>query len=255
VRSSGYRRDGYALVIGISQYRLGNVKQLQFAKNDAQTMRDYLEKVGGFPREQIHMLPDDQATLSGIKRELGWIRRNAGEKSQVFIYYSGHGVADSRHLPYLLPYDGEPQTIEDTGYALSTLKDEVNKFKTRRVLIALDACYTGEGRSESADGSHGVAWVDDDETKTEAVIISASGPKEASWDYDEKQHGLFTYFMLKGMRGSAPSANGNDMVDVEELYKYIKSKVPPMASTLRDAPQSPSKQGNGKGMIVSKRVE
>jgi len=256
VRSADYSRDGYALIIGIGQYGHPGIKPLKFATSDAKAMREYLTKVGGLRRDSIHLLTDDQATSNGIRRELGWLRRNAGGKTQVFIYYSGHGVADAKHTPYLLPYDGEPQAVEDTGFAISTLKEEVNKFTAERVLIALDACYTGVGRSVSAEGMRPlVVMVDPDNTPTKAVVVNSSGEREASWDYDEKQHGLFTYFLLKGMRGAAPDRNTDGFVDAEELYEYLREEVPPVALRIRQAPQTPAKQGSGKGMIVSKRVE
>jgi len=256
VPATGFKRDAYALVVGISKYKLRGIKPVQYAKNDAQAMRDYLENVGGIPRNNIRCLTDEQADLSGIRKELGWIRRNAGENSQVVIYYSGHGVPDSRQQPYLLPWGGEPQAIEDTGISLADLKKSVNEFKTKRVLIALDACYTGDNRSEVAEGQRaGVAWADDDTTPTEAVLINSSGVKEASWDYDEKQHGLFTYYLLKGMRGAAPDKNGDGMVCADELYAYLKREIPPVARQLRNAPQNPVIQGSGKGVVVSKRVE
>lgn len=255
VRSANYNRDAWALIIGIGQYGHSNIKSLKFAKSDATTMRDYLRNIGGVPDGNIRMLTDEQATSTGIRKGLGWLRDNAGGKSQVFIYYSGHGVPDAKHAPYLLPYDGEPQAIGDTGFAIATLKGEVNRFSTKRVMIALDACYTGDGRSESAEGKRGVAWADDDDTPTEAVVINASGEKEASWDYDDQRHGLFTYFFLKGMRGAAPDRNSDGMVDAEELYDYLKKEVPPVALRQRQAPQTPMKLGSGKGMIVSKRIE
>lgn len=254
----GYKReDAYALVIGIGRYNVQGVKRLPFAKNDAQTIREYLANISGVPRDNIHVLTDEQATFIRIIKELGWIRKNATDKSQVFIYYSGHGVADGAHKPYLLPHDGEPSSIEEMGFSIDQLKKEISRFKTKRVLVALDACYTGEGRSGSIKGQRGVAWADDDATPTEAVIINSSTLRESSWDYDQKQHGLFTYFLLKGMRGEAPDLNGDGFVDASELYDYIKKEVPRASAKYCPAQQSPIIQGNGngKGMIVSKRLQ
>lgn len=256
VPSAGYRLDdAYALVIGIGRYKTRGIKQLPYAKKDAQTIREYLANIGGIPRSNIHVLTDEDATLAGIKKEIGWLRKNAKERSKVFIYYSGHGVSDNNHLPYLLPYDGETPSIEDTGYGLSQLKSEVNKFKTKNILVALDACYTGEGRSETMEGKRGVAWADDDTTATEATIINSSKQKESSWDYDEKQHGLFTYYFLKGMRGAAPDINGDGYVDGQELYEYLKKEIPAVALKMRNVTQTPVMQGNGKGVIISKRIQ
>jgi uncharacterized caspase-like protein len=126
-----------------------------------------------------------------------------------------------KKAPYLLPYDGDPNMPRSTAYALSELKADINALPTKNVVIALDACYSGQGRSASPTGGKGVHWVEDDKTPTEAVMISASKWDQTAWDYPEKSHGLFTYFLLKGMRGKEVDANGDGYVDTDELFGYL----------------------------------
>lgn len=257
VESTGYRRsDAYALVIGVGAYRQGN-EQLPFAASDAKIMREYLANVGGVPRENIVLLTDEEATYTGIRARLTWLAKTAGEDATVFIYFSGHGTADVKAAgkPYLLPYDGDPGALEDTAISLAELKHKINGFKTRNVLVALEACYAGGGHSVGANGAHPVALVTDDAVPTEAVILSASRANEASWDHPEQQHGIFTVALLKGMRGAA-ARNDGEYITADDLFEYVRQEVPVIAGKTRHAQQHPTKGGgDGRSIIVSRRAK
>ena len=58
------------------------------------------------------------------------------------------------------------------------------------------------------------------------AIFSASGGSEFSRE-DQRWgggHGVFTYYLLKGLRGEA-NADGNDMVTIGELEDYLRREV------------------------------
>lgn len=250
------RNNACALVIGIGKYKRPGINRLPNAVADARAIRDYLINIGGIPKENVMLLTDEEATLTGIREKMEQLSWRAGKDSEVFIYFSGHGVPDlEKKAPYLLPYDGNPNVITATGYAICDMKQAVNGFRTKQVVIAMDACFTGEGRSVAPAGSKGVAWVDEERTATEAVILNASKENQASWDYPEKAHGIFTYYLLKGMRGAADSQKGDSYVYVDELFEYVKKEVPSTALQKYGVEQVPTRQGTGKGIKVTKRIQ
>jgi len=173
----------------------------------------------------------------------------------VFIYFSGHGVPDLEwKLPYLLPYDGNPNSIRSTGFAVSEMKQIVNSLPTKHVLIAMDACFTGQGRSVLAEGTRGVAWVDVEKTQTDAIVITASNEKQASWDWPDKAHGIFTYHFLNGLRGAGTAKSNDGYIYAEELFEYLAREVPATALEKHGVKQNPIMLGNGKGFRLTKRV-
>jgi hypothetical protein len=250
------RPSAHALLIGIGKYKRGSVHSLPFAVSDVRTVRNYLVNIGGIPPENVTVLTDEEATLSGIKEQFEKLTRKTKADSDVFIFFSGHGVPDlEQKTPYLLPYDGNPNSIRSTGFAVSEMKQIVNTLPTKQVLIAMDTCFTGEGRSVMASGTRGVAWVDEEKTQTAAVVITSSSEKQASWDWTEKAHGIFTYYLLKGLRGAATSEKNDGYVYADELFDYVAREVPATALEKHGVRQSPVKQGSGKGFCLTKRVQ
>lgn len=250
-------KNAYALVVGVGNYKQKDVRPLPFAKSDAESIRRYLENIGGFSKENVKVLTDEEATLTQMRKYLkDWLKFRVDKNSLVVVYFSGHGVPElEKKNPYLLPFDGDPNAPRSTGYSISELKTDCNALPTKNVVIALDACYTGNGRSASPAGAKGSFWVEADHTSTEAMMISASKPDQTAWDYPEKSHGLFTYFFLKGMRGKGVDLNRDGFVDLDELFRYIKSEVTATSRQISPAEQSPVMIGLGKGLRLTRAVE
>ena len=251
------KENAYAVVIGIGNYKKKDVSAVPYAKADAETARIYLENLGGFAKENVQTLIEADATLTEMRRHLkDWLKSRVDRNSLVVVFFSGHGVPElDQKAPYLLPYDGDPNAPRSTAYALSELKADLNALPTKHVVIMLDACYSGQGRSAPPTGVKGVLWVEDDSTPTEAVMISASRADQTAWDYPEKSHGLFTYFLLKGMRGQGVDANGDGYVDTDELFRYLKSEVEAVSRRISSVLQSPVMIGDGKGIKLTRSLQ
>jgi hypothetical protein len=113
-------RSIYAIVIGIENYRQA-LPKAEFATHDAHTVTEYLTKVLGYPEENVIMLLNDRALKSDFTKYFEkWLGNNVEADSTVFIYYAGHGAPDLKSgSAYLVPYDGDPAFIDQTGYSLN----------------------------------------------------------------------------------------------------------------------------------------
>ncbi len=101
----------------------------------------------GFPQRNIVSLIGPKATKTGLIKELEtWLPRNVGPNSTVFVYYSGHGAPDVKSgRSYLVPWDGDPLFLDDTAYPVDRLYQKLGELKAKRVIVALDSCFSGLG--------------------------------------------------------------------------------------------------------------
>ncbi len=234
--------NAYAVVIGIEKYR-ERLPDAPYAKSDAETMAKYLTKSMGFEKRNVALLINDRATRSDLSKYLGtWLRNRVKPGSRVFIYFSGHGAPDVKtSSAYIVPYDGDPTYISDTGYPLKKLYEDLGKLKAGEIIVALDSCFSGAGgRSVIARGARPIALT----LKNPAiaagnmVILSASSGAQASSTYEDKGHGLFTYYLLKGLQGAA-DANQSGNISVKELHEYIGPRVETIALEEYNNEQTP----------------
>jgi hypothetical protein len=234
-------KNAYAIVIGIEQYRQ-KLPKADFAAHDAKTMTEYLTKVMGYPEENVVTLTNEHAAKSDFEKYFEkWLFNNVEKDGSVFIYYSGHGAPNPKTGDaYLVPYDGDPSFIDQTGYSLKRLYEALGKLQAKEIIVALDSCFSGAGgRSVIAKGARPlVMTMESLAIPSKVAVLSAASGEQISSTYEEKGHGLFTYFMLKGIKGEGDT-NGDGKIEIGELFDYIKPQVERTARKAYNNEQSP----------------
>jgi hypothetical protein len=225
-RSATKRRsNAFAVVVGIEKYR--DVPGVDFAARDAQSVHDYLTRSMGFDARNVVLLQDDRATLTDLTTYLGpWLKDRVDKDSKVFIFFAGHGAPNPKGDAFLIPYDGNASYVETKAYPLSRLFETLKTLPAEDVTVALDACFSGGGaRSVLAAGARPLVHAKSlPPLGRNVVLLTATGQDQISTYYKDAQHGLLTYFMLKGLRGAA-DADGDKAVTTVELFSYLQPAV------------------------------
>jgi hypothetical protein len=235
-------KNSYAIVIGIEHYRQ-KLPKADFATQDAKLVADYLTKAMGYPEENVITLLNDHASNVDLAKYFEkWLPNNVEKGGTVFIYYSGHGAPNPKTGDaYLVPYDGDPSFIDQTGYSLKRMYDALSKLPAKEVIVALDSCFSGAGgRSVLAEGARPLVM-----NLQKSVVVSrnmtvmaASSGDQISSTYKEKGHGLFTYFMLKGIKNEDVTRPDGSL-KIDDLYSYIKPQVERIARKQYNNEQTP----------------
>lgn len=217
----------YALVIGISKYRnLPAEAQLQYPDRDAESMYTVLISAEGgqFPAENVHKLIDENATAANIKRELeGWLPSVTHDDDRVLVYFAGHGFVSSGKA-YLAPYDIDLKNIAGTSYSMDQLGSDIGgKINGKWKVLITDSCHSGAITPEVDRAKVNQSLLD---LKKSLFSITASRDREQSYESEQwgGGHGIFTYYLVKGMEGEADT-NGDGVVSADELSEYVHSNV------------------------------
>jgi uncharacterized caspase-like protein len=235
-------KNAYAIVIGIENYRQ-KLPKADYAVADAKTMTEYLTKVLGYPEENVVTLLNDHATNVDLAKYFEqWLSNNVEKGATVFIYYSGHGAPNHKTGDaYLVPYDGDPSFIAQTGYPLKRMYDALEKLPAREIIVALDSCFSGAGgRSVIAEGARPLVM----NLQTSVVlsmnmtVMAAASGDQISLTYKDKGHGLFTYFLLKGIKNEEVLEKDGSIA-VSDLFNYLKPHVERIARKQYNNEQTP----------------
>jgi hypothetical protein len=235
-------KNAYAIVIGIEEYRQ-KLPKADFAVHDARTMTEYLTKVLGYPEENVVTLTNQNAALGDfVKYFEKWLPNNVENGSTVFVYYSGHGSPNPKTGDaYLVPYDGDPSFIDQTGYSLKRMYEVLGKLPAKKIIVALDSCFSGAGgRSVLAKGARPLVMnlqTAFAPAQNMTILAAASGDQISS-TYDEKGHGLFTYFLLKGIKNE-DVAKPDGSIEFDSLFSYLRPQVERIARKQYNNEQSP----------------
>ncbi len=252
----------WAVVIGISSYR--SVQPLRYADKDALAFHEYLANHIGVPKEQTTLLLNDQATLMNLKRTLGTdLKRKASEKDTVIVYYAGHGAPeadasandDDGLEKYIVPYDADPKDLYTTGLPMREIETIFQRLSPERIIFISDSCYSGAtaGRTFATVARRAVVSENFLARLSKGkgrIVLSASKASEVSEEREDLGHGVFTYYLLEGLRGKA-DADKDGIITVDEAYGYVSKKVPEVTGQN----QHPVKKGEVEGQLVLGHVK
>jgi uncharacterized caspase-like protein len=224
----------HAVVIGVERYR-ENLPKADFAAGDARLAAEYFKRVLGVPEQNLALLIDERAAKSDFEKYFErWLPNRVEAGDEVFVYFSGHGSPNpARGDAYLVPYDGDPTYIDQTGYPLKRMYDALAKLPAKSVTVAMDSCFSGAGgRSVLAKGARPLVTVSAVEAlPAKLTVLAASAGDQVSNSYQEKGHGLFTYFLLKGLKERGP--------DMKGVFEYLKPEVARTARRELNSDQEP----------------
>ena len=218
--------NAVALVIGVPRLRDMRAESLP-ARNDAEVMAVYLKSVCGVAPDNLKLLIGEP-TRTDIERAIeNWLPRKVRSGGRAFIYFAGHGTHDENGKAYLVPYDGDPNDLSSL-YGVDQLVAKANDLAATDVVAILDACFSGSNRSVQASGRAAFVPVKMPEKSCKCVVLAAADSNQTAYDLASAKHGLFTYYVLLGLRGEADGFNGGSKdgwITLKELYDYVAAKV------------------------------
>lgn len=233
------RGQKWAVIIGISDYKDTRIAGLRYASSDARLFYDWIvsREGGGYAPARIKLFLDSEATVQHIRNALfSWLRQ-ALEEDTVIIYFAGHGSSESPDSPgnlFLLPFDTNYDDIAATGFPMWDIETALKRFiKAKKVVVIADACHSG-GIGQSFDVARRGVQINQinsglqnlSRTGDGIAVISAADDRQLSQESRSwgGGHGVFTYFLLKGLKGEA-DYNKDGKVTLGELIPYISEQV------------------------------
>ncbi len=220
----------FALIIGnedYSSFQLGleSEADVEFAMNDAKAFKIYANKVMGIPEENIILLLNaTQMKMNIAIDKMVDIAKSMDGEAEIFFYYAGHGLPhEQTKEPYIIPVDVGGSNIE-YAIKLNDLYEKLNKYPSKRVTVFLDACFSGGGRNQGLVSARAVKIKPkENDFSGRMVVLSASSGNQTSLPYKEKQHGMFTYYLLKILQQTEGDITYDDLSGYVTKQTTLKS--------------------------------
>ena len=244
-----------ALIIGIEDYNQS--PKAIFANLDAKYFYEYAKKGFGVKQENIKLLIDKDANLiSSIGVIEKWLpSRIKKNETNLIVFFAGHGLAsnDGKDL-FLLSQDSDPDLLARTALSRSEIFNTIIKLKPKSVTMFFDTCYSGVSREEETllASARPVRIIADEQSVPDNfTIFSASQLDQISSGLKEAKHGIFSYYLMKGLEGKADANKDNDITN-GELLAYMIDNVSQKAAE-QGRMQIPSLAGDPDKIVMSYR--
>jgi len=208
----------WAVIIGTSRY--ANLPSLKYTDDDAYQIYAFLKSPegGAVPDNQVKILIDEAATRENIMKTIKNTFYQADKNDVIFLYFAGHGING-----YYLPTDSD-------GYSNRISYDEIKRVleasEAKHKICIADACYSGSLLAQrSAYGeSLDLFYSTFEKTKGGTAFLLSSKHEEISLESAGVRQGVFSYFLVKGLKGEA-DVNEDKIITIKEIYDYVYTNV------------------------------
>lgn len=210
----------YLFAAGISNYRSSTLPQLSYAAKDA---KDFVKTICSSDLSMYErvvepiVLTDASATKANIEKKLDELSKHARQDDVVMLFFSGHGVPDGDDT-YFMSVDAngdDPYTGVDFAFIRKKMRNMKNN--KCRVLVFMDACYSGAMfNTKSALKTITLA-------ESDIIGFYSSNAGQTSAEFANDGNGLFTSALLKALKGEAKNKDGE--ITTTGLHKYVSDYV------------------------------
>ena len=231
----------WALSVGVADYDNPTIPRLKYPDNDAWSMYAFWRSPfgGALDDDHIEILVSDAATKQAVTSSMKHMFSKATNKDLVIFFFSGHGLKGS-FLPN--DYDGENVRLYHND-----INKMLNACPARQKLVIADACHAGSylaSKSPSRPTAETPELFYSELGKAQAgtAFMLSSLADEESLEVSSLHNSVFTYFVLKGVKGEANS-NGDNIVTIQELFDFVHENVTKYAASLGKT-QTPIMKGD-----------
>ncbi len=235
----------WAVLVGVNNYRDSQIPALRYCVSDAQLVHDKLTQCG-YEDNHILLLAGErspahlQPTTYNLQKQVSARLKDAQPGDTVIVFFSGHGFLDASGHGYLATQDCEMADLGRTAFRTEDLRELLLQCKASTKFLVLDCCHAGSEKDGSAAGSSSQALGESIGSPGGLVTLGSCRKQETSREWDAQKHGLFTWFLAKGLEGEA-DADKNRVIDFDELYNYVYDNVLLTGQDKLNAVQTPVK--------------
>lgn len=230
----------WIFLVGVNQYEDHNLPTLRYSALDCQGLGDALsDATQAFPQKEIiihHDFVERKPILEAVKASLESIVTSAKTQDTILFYFSGHGLLEPESQQTVLCLaDTDKENLLQTGLTLQELLAMFNHCAAHCQVVWLDACHCGNMTLTGARGNNKESSLSNPTTQLlEALRQRAAKSKgfyallscdqgQQSWEFPDLGHGVFSYYLMRGLRGDAANAKG--VIEADGLYRYVYNQT------------------------------
>jgi len=212
------------IVVGVGQFRESGIARVKYAARDAEVMARYFKLAVGIPPERVRTLADTHASKSDLVEVLEeWLPEQVDHATVVYVSIMGRGVVEPVTGAVSIMLFDSTTASGARLYSLRRLQESLAKLPIQQAIVMLDLSLDPvPGRG--AGGAIVPSWGQEGNKKEKIMWMIGNRAVQQAHAYDSGQHGLFTYYLLKGLGGSA-DLDKNGMILAGELCAYTKWQV------------------------------
>ncbi len=245
----------YVFLVGINNYVDKAFTSLRYCVRDVEALKNTLSRLNYDPTCLNDALDRDDRHFpnrANIKAELTRLCEHVEEDDLLWVHFACHGTrlkehAGSKEQPVLIAQDTRNDILAETSLSLAEVEKLMQQSKAKRLILTLDACETGVEMGRDLNTPDFIKNAN--ELAEGYVVISASTASQAAQEWKDGKHGIFTYYLLTGLKGGAKQTN-RSIITVNDLQGYVVDGLKKWSKEQGGQRQEPTYRAQGMGDII-----
>ncbi|MBD2435236.1 eIF2A-related protein [Nostoc sp. FACHB-110] len=217
----------WLLLVGVNQYQDQQLACLRYSAVDCQVLAEALKTATQtqFSQTEVKVYHDfvpQLPLLANVRESLKEITNTAQSLDTILVYFSGHGMLQPEtQQAFLCLADTQKDNLENTGLAVQELLQLLGNSQAQHQLVWLDACHSGGMTLRGVNPTPRLVEVLQQraaKSKGFYALLSCDTDQQ-SWEFPELGHGVFTYYLMRGLLGDAADHQG--VITADGLYRYV----------------------------------
>jgi WD40 repeat protein/uncharacterized caspase-like protein len=220
----------WLLLVGVNQYQDSQFPCLRYSAVDCQVLATALanatkEKFSNIEVRIYHDFAEELPVLATVYASLQEITKAAKNSDTILFYFSGHGILQPElQQVFLCLQDTQKENLQNTGLSVQKLLQLFGNSQAQHQLVWLDACHSGGMTLRGNPTPHLLQALQQRAAKSQGFYALLScDTNQQSWEFPELGHGVFTYYLMRGLNGEAADSQG--IISADGLYRYVYHKT------------------------------
>lgn len=240
----------FAVLVGVNSYAGSNAPDLSYCANDAEAVYDALVHYAHYSLEDVVLFSDGEHAkarkprYTDILSEIKSMCVRASDQDSIVFFFAGHGTRDDQDS-YLLTQEFRYNVLADSSISMKRVNEYYDSSKAKFKMRFFDACHSGR---------MGIRGLPNPDVSNHLTIdaegwatLAACTEDQFAHELAELGHGVFSYFLVRGLAGEA--STDSKVVTLDSLKVYVMDRIIDLTRK-RGLEQTPVFRGEQAGSLI-----
>ncbi len=247
----------WAFLVGGNRYDDSNFNPLKFCVNDVRALEQLLTQLGYTVTSFYDDHPDRRLpTIEAVEDALEVFTQTVGENDLAFVHFACHGdVYEKKEKdgtrtkhPVLILQNTYRNSYARRSLHVEELEERLCGMGAKNVFLSLDACHVGVEIGRNASDPEFIDYICKDSKGF--TLLAGSTAQQKAQEWDAVEHGVYTYYLLKGLAGDAGHGKDASVVTANSLQDYVLASLKKWRLANGFLPQEPTRKVEGTGDMM-----
>lgn len=171
------------------------------------------------------------------------------------FYFAGHArIMPTGKRLFLVMRNSNPRSLAHSAFSVDRLIAYLDEKRLTRYVVILDCCYAQKAMNSPEVRARGGPVISTPEWCGQGkIFIASTGEYQLAHELNELEHGVFSFYFVKGIETGEATDHSKRLIDVLDLAAYVGHQIATKHPNLNQEPVVSGEDVIGQLVIAKNR--